>query len=42
MIIYGADTTQKEVNEVVKHIERNYSNLEIDVIEGNQEVYIIF
>jgi DAK2 domain fusion protein YloV len=38
-IIYGADTTQKEVNEVVKHIERNYSNLEIDVIEGNQEVY---
>ena len=38
-IIYGADTTQREVNDVVKHIERNYSNLEIDVIEDNQEVY---
>ncbi|MCK9471538.1 MAG: DAK2 domain-containing protein [Bacilli bacterium] len=38
-IIYGADTTQREVNDVVKHIEKNYSNLEIDVIEGNQEVY---
>lgn len=38
-IIYGADVNQKELNEVVKHIERNYSNLEIDVIEGNQEVY---
>lgn len=38
-IIYGADVAQKELNEVVKHIEKNYSNLEIDVIEGNQEVY---
>lgn len=38
-IIYGADTTQREVNDVIRHIERNYSNLEIDVIEGNQEVY---
>ncbi|HHX00518.1 MAG TPA: DAK2 domain-containing protein [Acholeplasmataceae bacterium] len=38
-IIYGADATQKEVNDVVKYIEKNYSNLEIDVIEGNQEVY---
>jgi len=38
-IIYGADATQKEVNEIVKHIEKNYSHLEIDVVEGNQEVY---
>jgi len=38
-IIYGADVNQKEVNELVKHIERNYSDLEVDVIEGNQEVY---
>lgn len=38
-IIHGEGVTQKEVNELVKHIERNYSNLEIDVIEGNQEVY---
>ncbi len=38
-IIYGADATKREVNDIVRHIERNYSNLEIDVIEGNQEVY---
>lgn len=38
-IIYGSDTNQKEVNELVKYIEKNYSNLEVDVIEGNQEVY---
>lgn len=38
-IIYGSDTNQKEVNEFVKYIEKNYSNLEVDVIEGNQEVY---
>ncbi|HEY8396127.1 MAG TPA: DAK2 domain-containing protein [Bacilli bacterium] len=38
-IIHGEGVTQKEVNDLVKHIERNYSNLEIDVIEGNQEVY---
>ena len=38
-IIYGNDTTLKEVNEFVKYIEKNYSNLEVDVIEGNQEVY---
>ena len=38
-IIYGADVTEKEVNELVKYIEKNYSNLEVDVVEGNQEVY---
>jgi DAK2 domain fusion protein YloV len=38
-VIHGTDVTQKEVNELVKYIERNYSNLEIDIIEGNQEVY---
>lgn len=38
-IIYGSDTTKKEVTELVKYIEKNYSNLEVDVIEGNQEVY---
>lgn len=38
-IIYGEGVNQKEINEVVKHIERNYSNLEVEVIEGNQEVY---
>ena len=38
-IIYGNDTNKKEVSELVKFIEKNYSNLEVDVIEGNQEVY---
>lgn len=39
-IIYGADITQKDVNDLIRYIERNYSNLEIaDIIEGNQEVY---
>lgn len=38
-IIHGEGVTQREVNDLVKYIERNYSNLEIDVIEGNQEVY---
>lgn len=38
-VIYGADVGQREINELVKYIERNYDQLEIDVIEGNQEVY---
>ena len=38
-IIYGNGVNQKEINEVTKFIEKNYSNLEVEVIEGNQEVY---
>lgn len=38
-IIYGDGVPQKELNEVIKFIEKNYSNLEVEVIEGNQEVY---
>ena len=38
-IIYGSGVNQKEINEVTKYIEKNYSNLEVEVIEGNQEVY---
>ena len=38
-IIYGADANIKEVNQIQKHIERNYSNLEIDVVKGDQDVY---
>ncbi len=38
-IIYGKDTTKKEVNDLAKFIEKNYSNLEVDVIQGDQEVY---
>ena len=38
-IIYGAGVNQKEVNELTKYIEKNYSNLEVAVVEGNQDVY---
>lgn len=38
-VIYGAGVTQKEVNELTKFIEKNYSNLEVATIEGNQDVY---
>lgn len=38
-LIYGADVVKKELNEVLKYIERNYSDLEVEVIEGNQDIY---
>lgn len=38
-IIHGADVITREINDIVRYIEKNYSNLEVDVIEGNQEVY---
>ena len=38
-IIYGDGVNQKEINELTKYIEKNYNNLEVEVIEGNQDVY---
>ena len=38
-IIYGKDVLLKEVNEIQKYIEKNYSNLEVEIIKGDQEVY---
>ncbi len=38
-VIYGEGVPQKELNDVIKYVEKNYSNLEVEVIEGNQEVY---
>ena len=38
-IIHGEGVPTREINDLIRHIERNYSNLEVDVIEGNQEVY---
>ena len=29
----------KEVNTLKKYIEKNYDNLEVDVIDGGQDVY---
>ena len=38
-IIVGKDVPQKELNELKKYVEKNFSNLEIDVIDGGQDVY---
>jgi DAK2 domain fusion protein YloV len=38
-IIYGADVAKDELDEITSYIEENYSNLEIDTIEGKQDVY---
>ena len=38
-IIYGSDANLKEVNQIQRHIERNYDNLEVDVVKGDQDVY---
>ena len=38
-IIYGADVNEKQASEFSKFITKNYSHLEIELIEGNQEVY---
>jgi len=38
-IIYGNNMPKREVNDFVKFVEKNYTNLEVDVIDGKQEVY---
>ncbi len=38
-IIYGKDVTEEDVEELSSFIEENYSNLEIDTIDGQQDVY---
>ena len=38
-IIYGADVTTEEVEEIKNYIGENYSDLEIDIIDGKQDVY---
>ena len=38
-IIWGKDVTEKEVKELSKNLKKTYSNLEVELIEGNQEVY---
>ncbi|HHX79378.1 MAG TPA: DAK2 domain-containing protein [Acholeplasmataceae bacterium] len=38
-IIYGKDTNKREIDNIVRHIEKNYSDVEVDVICGDQEVY---
>lgn len=38
-IIYGCDVTSEEVEEIKDYIESTYEDIEVDVIEGKQEVY---
>lgn len=38
-IIYGKDVSEKEATELVKHIEKNFSNVDVDVVDGSQDVY---
>lgn len=38
-IIWGKDVTEKEVNELTRNLKKNYSNLEVELIKGDQEVY---
>lgn len=38
-IIWGKDVSEEEVEELSNYIEENYSNLEIDTINGQQDVY---
>lgn len=38
-IIYGCDANDRELSQIQKHIERNYPNIEADIIKGDQDVY---
>lgn len=38
-IIYGKDVDMDELNEFIKYLEENHSNLEVDTVEGNQDIY---
>lgn len=38
-IIYGKDVNEEELEELQAYIEENYPNLEIDTINGQQDVY---
>ena len=38
-IIQGKDVKTREVNDLVKHIEKTFPNVECDVINGGQDVY---
>ena len=38
-IIYGKDVTERIVNDLSKYIKKTYPNIEIEVINGGQDVY---
>jgi dihydroxyacetone kinase-like predicted kinase len=38
-IIYGKDVPEKTANEFAKYVKKTYTNIEIEVINGGQDVY---
>lgn len=38
-IIYGKDATNKELASIKKFVEKNYEDLEIEIIDGGQDIY---
>ena len=38
-IIHGKDANEKEINELSKFLKKSYSNVEVELIQGDQEVY---
>ena len=38
-VIYGKDVTERIVNDLAKYIKKTYPNIEIEVINGGQDVY---
>lgn len=38
-IIYGKDVSEKQANEFVRYIKKTYTNIEIELIDGGQDVY---
>ena len=38
-IIYGKDVPEKTANEFAKYVKKTYANIEIEVINGGQDVY---
>lgn len=38
-LIHGEDVKEKEINELIKYIETEYGDVELEVYDGNQPVY---
>ena len=38
-IIVGKDVPSKEITSIKKFVEKNYTDLELEIIDGGQDVY---
>jgi uncharacterized protein len=38
-LFYGDDVNEEEIEAISEHVEENYPNVELEVLEGNQPVY---